>query len=881
MLASRLSLFALALLAGLLLLPVQPASAATTTVTPVADAYVSQTNPRAKFGTATELRVAAPISEQRSYLRFDVRGLAGPVTRATLKASPNTVGTAFDARRVADTTWNEKRITWNNAPPMTGGAPLATSALQSDGWVATDVTAAVTGNGLVSIGLTTANPAVVGLASREVAARAPRLVVETADPAPDTTPPLVTLVQPANGSSTAEPQPTFTGSAGTAQGDSSFVTTKVYAGTAVTGAPVQTLTAVRTIGSWSVAAGSPLSAGTYTAQAEQADSAGNVGRSSANTFTITTSSPPPAGYRAEVMADGPRGYWRLGEASGTTAVSETASNAGTYTGGVTLAQPGSIAGDPNSAARLDGLDDHVRVPSATSLGPTAALSLETWVRPATLPSDTATLVRKDGHYLLRVNASGALIFRVWKGGAMTELTTGSNLVRAGSWSHVVATVDGSTMTVYVDGLARASRSFVGPTDSSTSALYFGASSGSYDWLAGTIDEVAVYGAALTATRVRAHYDASGQTAAGPDVTLHSPSSGSTMDRTPTYAGFGGVGSGAAASVTVKVYSGSSASGTPVQTVTAAVQPAGTYSVKASSALPSGTYAAQAEQSGNGGALGRSAARTFTVDAGMPTTLLAAGDIAACDTTGDEATAELLDSLPGTVATLGDHVYEFGTEADFRDCYDVTWGRHKARTRPAVGDHEYLTPNATPYFNYFGAAAGDPAKGYYSYDLGSWHIVVTNATCEEAGGCGVGSAQEQWLRQDLAANTATCTLAVIPRPRFSSGAIHGNQADMQPFWQALYNDGAEVVLSGDDHVYERFAPQTPTGAADPVAGIREFVVGTGGRSHYAFGTIRPNSEVRNNDAFGVLRLSLRSGAYDWRFIPEAGKTFADSGSGSCH
>ena len=872
-----LALFVLPLVAA-----APPASAATATFVPVADSYVSQSAPRTKFGTATELRVAAPPAEQRSYLRFDLRGLGGPVTRATLRMSPNTLGTAFDVRRVDDTKWNEKTITWLNAPPTSGNAPLATSALQSDGWVTADVTAAVTGNGLTTLALATSSPSAVSLASREVASRAPRLIVETADPAPDTTAPVVTLVQPANGSSTSSSQPTFAGSAGTAPGDSSVVTVRVYAGMAVTGTPVQTLTTSQASGSWSVTAVSPLSAGTYTAQAEQADSAGNVGGSSANTFTVTTSSPPPAaGYRAEVMADSPGGYWRLGETSGTTALSETATNPGTYNGGVTLGQPGSVVGDSNTAAGFDGVNDHVRVSSATSIGATGALTLETWVRPTALPSGTATLLRKDGQYLLRLTGSGGLIFRLWKGGSITELSTASNIVRAGLWSHVVATFNGSTMTIYVDAIARATGSFAGPTDSSANALHLGASTGSYDWLAGTLDEVAVYGAALSASRVTAHYNAAGQPSGAAVVTLYSPAAGSTMDQTPTYAGFGGTGTGDATSATVRVYAGNSATGTPVQSESAAVQPAGTYSVKAAVPLPSGTYTAQAEQLTSGGVLSRSAARTFTVDASMPPTLLAAGDIAACDTSGDEATAMLLDSLPGTLASIGDHVYEYATESDFRNCYDPTWGRHKARTRPGVGDHEYLTPGAVPYFNYFGAAAGDPAKGYYSYDLGSWHVVVTNATCAEIGGCGTGSTEEQWLRQDLAANASACTLAVIHKPRFSSGSIHGNQAAMQPFWQALYDDGAELVLSGDDHVYERFGPQTPTGAADAGSGIRQFVVGTGGRSHYSFGTIQPNSEARNSDTFGVLRLSLRSGAYDWQFVPEPGKTFTDAGTGSCH
>jgi len=335
-------------------------------------------------------------------------------------------------------------------------------------------------------------------------------------------------------------------------------------------------------------------------------------------------------------------------------------------------------------------------------------------------------------------------------------------------------------------------------------------------------------------------------------------------------------------VTVRLYSGSSAGGSAIQTLTAAVQPVGTFSVRASS-LASGTYTAQAEQSNDAGGIGLSSSRTFTVDASAPPVMLAAADIAACDTFGDEATAAVLDRLGGTVVSVGDHVYEYATVADFRDCYDATWGRHKARTRPVVGDHEYFQAGAGTYFDYFGAAAGDRAKGgYYSYNLGSWHVVVMNTTCNQVpGGCAAGSPEEQWLRADLAANQSSCTLVYMHAPRFSSGSIHGNQPAVQPFWQASYDAGVEVVVSGNDHVYERFAPQTPGGAADPANGIRQFVVGSGGRSHYSFGTIRANSEVRNNDAFGVLKLSLRPGAYDWQFVAEAGKTFSDSGTTSCH
>jgi acid phosphatase type 7 len=263
-------------------------------------------------------------------------------------------------------------------------------------------------------------------------------------------------------------------------------------------------------------------------------------------------------------------------------------------------------------------------------------------------------------------------------------------------------------------------------------------------------------------------------------------------------------------------------------------------------------------------------------------LVGAGDIADCTLPDDDATARLLDGIAGTVFTAGDNAYPSGGRVEYAACYDPTWGRHKARTTPTIGDHEYLTPAATPYFSYFGAVAGDPSKGYYSHDIGAWHIVSLNEVCTEIGGCGVGSPEEQWLRGDLAAHPTQCTLAILHKPRFSSGKIHGSSTNYQPFWQALYDFGAELVLSGDDHLYERFAPQTPAGAADPVRGIREIIAGTGGRSHYDFNAkTEPNSEVRNNDTFGVLQLTLHPSSFDWRLVPEAGKTFTDSGSQACH
>lgn len=261
-------------------------------------------------------------------------------------------------------------------------------------------------------------------------------------------------------------------------------------------------------------------------------------------------------------------------------------------------------------------------------------------------------------------------------------------------------------------------------------------------------------------------------------------------------------------------------------------------------------------------------------------LVGAGDIASCTSDGDEATASLLDATDGIVFTLGDHAYEAGTPIEFAACYEPSWGRHKSRTRPSPGNHDYLTPNASGYFGYFGAAAGDPDQGYYSYDLGSWHIIVLNSNCSDVGGCGPGSPQERWLRADLAAHPAACALAYWHHPRFSSGA-QGNEADVKAFWQALYEHDAEIVLAGHDHRYERFAPQKPNGEPDPVGGLRQFVVGTGGASQHRFdGPPIANSEARNDDTFGVLKLTLYPTGYEWRFIPVAGRTFTDSGRGRC-
>ncbi len=232
-----------------------------------------------------------------------------------------------------------------------------------------------------------------------------------------------------------------------------------------------------------------------------------------------------------------------------------------------------------------------------------------------------------------------------------------------------------------------------------------------------------------------------------------------------------------------------------------------------------------------------------------------------------------------VLPLGDNQYEDGALSKFNASYDATWGRVKSISHPVAGNHEYLLSGASVYYSYFAGAAGDPKKGYYSYNIGGWHLIALNSQCSNVGGCGSGSPQETWLKADLAANTLSCILAYWHIPKFSSG-YGGNHAAYDAFWKDLYASQADVVLNGHSHDYERFALQSPSGAADS-KGIREFVVGTGGNNHTGFGTIQPNSQVRDATTFGVLKLTLHPSSYDWKFVPEAGKTFTDSGTTACH
>jgi acid phosphatase type 7 len=263
-------------------------------------------------------------------------------------------------------------------------------------------------------------------------------------------------------------------------------------------------------------------------------------------------------------------------------------------------------------------------------------------------------------------------------------------------------------------------------------------------------------------------------------------------------------------------------------------------------------------------------------------LIAAGDIADCPATGyvgtgAEATARLVESIPGTVLALGDLAYPNGTEREFRECYEPTWGRFKNRTRPVPGNHEYNSPGAAPYYAYWGERAGKAGEGFYSFEIGAWHLVALNSNL--LGGA-LEARQEEWLASDLESHRAGCALAFFHHAPFSSG-WHASDRRLSPLLRILYTHGVDVMLTGHDHDYERFAPQDPDGHLDQQRGTRAFVVGTGGARLGIFVPFQDHSEVRISGEHGVLRMTLNANGYRWQFLSAPGRRLLDEGRDACH
>jgi hypothetical protein len=268
----------------------------------------------------------------------------------------------------------------------------------------------------------------------------------------------------------------------------------------------------------------------------------------------------------------------------------------------------------------------------------------------------------------------------------------------------------------------------------------------------------------------------------------------------------------------------------------------------------------------------------TLETAGPAVLVGVGDVTSCLHSYDDATARILDGVPGTVITLGDNAYPNGSAQDFKDCYAPTWGRHLDRTRPVAGDRDYRVAGAAGYFGYFGDRAGDPTQGYYSYSAGTWRVIVLNSNIAR----GASSPQVQWLAEQLRSAGSQCVVAMWHHPRFTSTLLSSTNASVRPFWDTLYHYGADLVVNGHDYVYERFAPMRPDGVRDTEFGIRQITVGTGGAALYPLGGAHPNSEIRNGAVRGVVKLTLEADGYRWQFLKVPGLlSFSDVGSASCH
>jgi hypothetical protein len=557
----------------------------------------------------------------------------------------------------------------------------------------------------------------------------------------------------------------------------------------------------------------------------------------------------------------------------------------------------------------------------------------------------------DMNYFLGIDSGGRLVADFEEGAGqpspgLNHPVTGVTRIGTYAWHHVAATYDGRTWRLYVNGALDRSLTLsaaLSPRSDSVQRTALGSaltSSGTAaGFFRGRIDEARIWNVARSAQQVaqgRALELAGPQpgllarfglnegsgtsvdnSAGAPDGVLRPSGSGPTWatgrsfgqaDTTPPAAPTGLAATPGPGSVTLawtastaldlagyRVYRSTSL---PVTTSGGPVSGTGllTSPSYADTGLPGGTpvhYAVAAvDTSGNASGLSASVTTTPTPPSSDPV-LLVAGDIASCGWSTDTDTAALVDGMAGTVLTLGDNVYPNGTAAEFASCYDPTWGRFKSRTRPTPGNHDYNTTGASGYFDYFNGPgnqsgpAGDRSRGYYSFDVGTWHVVVLNSECEPSSGlwlrngCAAGSAQETWLKADLAAAPTNNIILAWHKPRFSSSTEHGNSSHMQGFWQIAYDAGVDIVLSGHSHNYERFAQMNASGAADTAFGIREIVVGTGGASAHGFVSSPSTSQVRNSGTAGVLQLTLRPTSFDWRFVPVAGKTFTDTGTQAVH
>ena len=825
---------------------------ATTSLTFIAeaDAQVNESSPNANYGISTFLQVdGATDPDVESFVRFTVTGVSGTVQSAQVRVydttNASTNGPAIYATGIS---WTETAITWNTRPGRLSGALDNKGSLSTNTWADYDVTAWVQGNGTFSFVLAADSTDAATFSSRQ-GSQPPQLVLTLSDgltSPPDSTA-TNTAISAATSTNTATPTRTITQSPSTVL---TFITdSDAYANQSSAGTNYGNATTLQADGAsdpdiesfirFTVAgiSGTVQSARLRVFDTTNGSANGPAVYSTGTSWTETglTWNNRPARTSGALDNKGSisAGIWVEYNVTAAVAGNGTFSFvlAADSTDGATFSsrqgnQP------PQLVVTLTGSSIATSTSTATGTATSSKTPTATQTStstPSQTPTDTAT-------------ATATLSATPTNTPAPTTSLTFITNADAYANQSSPSTNYGNATTLLVDGASDPdSESFILFTAMGISGDIQNARLRVFTTTNGSANGPAVYGTGTAWTETGINWN-----------NRPARTSGAVDDK------------------------GSIGTNTWVEyNVTSLVQGNGTFSfVLVADSTDGITFSSR--QGNQPPQLivtfisNVTPSPTSTLSAG-DAIFVGAGDISTCSNNNDELTAQLLDTIPGTVFTLGDNAYESGTLTEYTNCYDPTWGRHKARTKPIPGNHEYQTANAAGYFQYF-----NNVPAYYAYNLGSWRIYALNSEIVVS----ATGPQAIWLQNDLAANPNQCVLAYWHKPRWSSGATHGSNAALQPLWQILYEANAELVLTGHEHNYERFAEMNTTGAAVS-EGLREFVVGTGGVNHYTFGTVLSASQIRNGSTFGVLKLTLHPNGYDWQFVPVAGSAFTDSGSANCH
>jgi acid phosphatase type 7 len=856
-------------------------STSTLTFSAEADAYVHQSNPHTNYGNATYLLVNGGNNpDVESFMRFTVNGATGPIQSARVRVFITTNASANSpAAYSASNTWTESGITWSNRPARMSNALDNKGSTQTNTWVEYNVGSLVTGNGTYTVALVADSSDSIRFSSRE-GSRPPELVI------------------------------TFGSSASTETSTST---------------PSATLLPSSTSGATPTATQPPPSTRTNTPTMTQAPGASQTATAtmpSGNTITFAANADarvsqlnPTTNYGSAttLQADGNSGEMQISYIRFTTSgisgsIQRVRLRIFCTTNGTVNGPAVHLANNTWIESGTGGITWNNRpVPSGSASDNKTAIGANSWVE-----YDVAAFVAGNGTYTfaLVADSTDGVVFSAREGGtppqlvltlgagAPTTTLTATQLTGSTATSTSTAAITQTSSPAPVNQVV----SFNPSADSYVSSDSPSTNYGSQMQLRGDGSPVVrsylrfnVQGLNGTVRRAMLRLFANNASTGGYEI--RSVSNNTWGELTITYSNSPAVGS-------VLDTSGSFNSGvwTTVD-VTAYITANGSYNlaltVPGSAAISFasrevGNNAPQLTVETQGGPTATATATRTATSTNTPTptltpsptathtatsaptssgsvVLAGAGDIANCNRSQDEQTAQLLDTISGTVFTAGDNAYVDGTYTEYINCYDPNWGRHKSRTKPSPGNHDYLTSGAAGYFQYF-----NNIPSYYAYDLGAWRIYSLNSEISVS----ATSAQAIWLQNDLAANPRQCVLAYWHKARWSSGSNHGDYSSIQPLWQILYDAGAELVIAGHEHHYERFAEMNASGAVVS-QGLREIVVGTGGAALYPFGTPKSASQVRNNTAYGVLKLTLHSNSYDWQFVPAGTATFTDSGSTNCH